>query len=69
VTYENSGNDWNKIEVSVEIPVPARFRARDRKEFLQKFEPSEHNTSLEFAIWLEWWLIFIGLCIFGSRGL
>ena len=37
---KNSGNDRNEIEVSVEIPVPARFRARDRKEFLQNFEPS-----------------------------
>jgi hypothetical protein len=37
---KNSRNDWNEIEVSVKIPVPAIFRARDRKEFLQNFEPS-----------------------------
>ena len=34
-----SGNDRNEIEVSVKIPVPARFRARNRKEFIRKFEP------------------------------
>jgi hypothetical protein len=39
VTHKNSGNDRNKIEVSVKIPVPAKFRARDRKEFLRNFEP------------------------------
>ena len=37
---KNSGNDRNEIEVSVKIPVPAIFRARDRKEFLRNFEPS-----------------------------
>jgi hypothetical protein len=36
---KNSGNDRNKIEVSVEIPVPARFRACDRSEFRRNFEP------------------------------
>jgi hypothetical protein len=35
----NSGNDRNEIEVSVKIPVPAIFRARDRTEFRQNFEP------------------------------
>jgi hypothetical protein len=34
-----SENDQNEIEVSVKIPVPAIFRARDRKEFLRNFEP------------------------------
>jgi hypothetical protein len=50
---KNSGNDRNEIEVSVKIPVPARFHASDRKEFLRNFEPSScqrcasghHNTS------------------------
>jgi hypothetical protein len=40
VRHKNSGKDRNKIEISVEIPVPARFRARDRKEFLRNFELS-----------------------------
>jgi hypothetical protein len=31
---KNSRNDRNKIEVSVKIPVPARFRTRNRKEFI-----------------------------------
>jgi hypothetical protein len=39
VTHKNSGNDQNETEVLVEIPVPARFRASDRKEFLRNFEP------------------------------
>jgi hypothetical protein len=34
---KNSRNDRNEIEVSVKIPVPARFRARDQKEFLRNF--------------------------------
>jgi hypothetical protein len=37
---KNSRNDRNEIKVLVKIPVPARFRARDRKEFLRNFEPS-----------------------------
>jgi hypothetical protein len=41
---KNSGNDQNEIEVSVKIPVPAIFRARDRKEFLRNFEPSYQVT-------------------------
>jgi hypothetical protein len=41
---KNSGNDRNEIEVSVKIPVPARFRARDRKEFLRNFEPRSEGT-------------------------
>jgi hypothetical protein len=36
---KNSGNDRNEIKVSVKIPVLARFRARDQKEFLRNFEP------------------------------
>jgi hypothetical protein len=44
VTHKNSGNDRNEIEVSVVIPVPARFRARDRKEFFRNFEPSLHDS-------------------------
>jgi hypothetical protein len=36
---KNNGNDRNKIEVLVSVPVPARFRARDQKEFLWNFEP------------------------------
>jgi hypothetical protein len=36
---KNSGNDRNEIEVSVKIPVPAIFRARDRTEFRRNFEP------------------------------
>jgi hypothetical protein len=40
VRHKKSGKDRNKIEISVEIPVPARFRARDRKEFLRNFELS-----------------------------
>jgi hypothetical protein len=39
VTHKNSGNDRNKIEVSVGVPVPARLLARDWKEFLRNFEP------------------------------
>jgi hypothetical protein len=46
---KNSGNDRNKIEVLVKIPVPARFRARDRKEFLRNFEPRiQKNMKLSF---------------------
>jgi hypothetical protein len=39
VTHKNSGNDWNEIKVFFGVPVPARFRAPDRKEFLQNYEP------------------------------
>jgi hypothetical protein len=45
VTHKNSGNDRNEIEVLVKIPVPAIFRARDRKEFLRNFEPSFQGFS------------------------
>jgi hypothetical protein len=50
VTHKNSGNDRNEIEVSVKIPVPAKFRARDRKEFLRNFEPSKKLLSGATAI-------------------
>jgi hypothetical protein len=46
---KNSRNDWNEIEVLVKIPVPARFRARDRKEFLRNFEP-RNRISLYFTL-------------------
>jgi hypothetical protein len=41
MTLKNSGNDRNEIEVLVEIPVPAIFRARDRTEFRRNFEPRQ----------------------------
>jgi hypothetical protein len=37
--HKKSRNDRNEMEVSVEIPVPARFRACDQKEFHRNFEP------------------------------
>jgi hypothetical protein len=45
VTPKNNGNDRNEIEVLVSVPVPARFRACDRKEFLRNFEPREISSS------------------------
>jgi hypothetical protein len=50
VTHTNSGNDRNEIEVSVEIPVPARFRACNGKEFLRNFEPSIDRTGINVFI-------------------
>jgi hypothetical protein len=53
-----SGNDRNKIEVSVKIPVPAIFRARNRKEFLRNFEPrteamSQHKVDYDLITTVE----------------
>jgi hypothetical protein len=53
VTHKNSGNDRNEIEVSVEIPVPARFRACDRKEFLRNFEPRLQLLDTNYAYTYE----------------
>ena len=64
MTQKNSGNDRNKIEVSVEIPVPARFRACDWKEFLRNFEPRKATSdgSATATHWLIALSVGTGVC-------